>query len=74
VFVAVLLALAGAGVVILTLGPERGKQLAEIATTSNSQDLVPTQQLGIKIPGIRAATQAIIDSGAWDDKVLSSTR
>ena len=74
VFVAVLLALAGAGVVILTLGPKRGKQLEEIATASNAQDLVPTQQLGIKIPGIRPATQAIIDSGAWDDKVLSSFR
>ena len=62
--VAVLLVAAGAAAVLMTLGSERGQQLAQLKTETDSTGLTAPQ-----IPGIRAETQDIIDSGMWDPKV-----
>jgi len=60
---AVVLALAGLAVVLTTPGPESGEQLAQVNTAKD------TEGLAVQIKGIRAATQDVINSGAWDPKV-----
>jgi len=61
---AAILLLAGVAVVLTTLGPDGGEQLAQL---NSAQD---TEGLAVQINGIRPATQDVIDSGAWDPKSI----